>query len=458
MYSKYLTLYLALALSAATALMYEVVASNILFYYFAESTFSVSTVLSTFLVGLALGSFLYYRFQATIPDKRTLFALLQLLIAGYGLVVFAHITEIVPQIDTLGIFIVSVLILLVPTIALGVVFPLTLTLVEDTSKSGLVYFIDLLGAAAGSLIAGFYLIPVLGNTLTVYVAVCLSVCAAALMFKGLMRGVTGLLLLAVGVYVFYTLPQPHAEDTDTAYEYFKKASPYGEIIVDNRTLYIDSRDQCAWDYPDTATEREVVEKTFEHISTPDAKVLNIGLGCGLTLSRLLSKTTEQVDIVEINPVVVEANERQSTLLKNPRVNLTVMDGILYLRDTDKRYDAIVVDIDNPAVVYSSNLYTVETFTAAREALLENGVFGLWINRCDSGEYNDVMYNTLKRAFTHVHQINENIFIASESPLPYAPYVPFTEAKGVNTIDSKPLAKLYYDACRFGKESEHYLKF
>ncbi len=454
---KLALIYSSLALSAATALIYEVVASNILFYYFAESSFSVSTVLSTFLVGLAVGSFLYYRFQAQIPDKRTLFALLQLLIATYGLTIFANATDIVPQIDTLGIFIVSVLLLLVPTIALGVVFPLTLTLVDDTAKSGFVYFIDLLGAAAGSLVAGFYLIPVIGNTLTVYVAVCLSICAAGLMFSKVWRIVTGLLFFSVVAYIFLTLPQVH-ETANTKYEYFKKPSPYGEIIVDNRTLYIDSRDQCAWDYPETATEREVVEKTFEHISKPDARVLNIGLGCGLTLNRLLLKTTERVDIVEINPVVVEANESQSTLLQNPRVNLTIMDGIAYLRDKDKRYDAIVVDIDNPAVVYSSNLYTVETFTSARDSLVEGGVFGLWINRCDSGEYNDIMYNTLRRAFTYVHQINENIFIASESPLPYAPYVPFTEALGVNSIDSKPLAKIYYDACRFGKESEYYLDF
>ena len=155
MYTKNLTLYIALALSAATALIYEVVASKILFYFFSESTYSVSTVLSTFLLGLAIGSFLYYKFQSKIKRQRQLFGLSQLLIGVYGFFVFTHIADIVQDIHTFGIFLVSGLVLLIPTIALGVIFPLTLTLVGDDTKNGLIYFIDLVGAAAGSLLAGF---------------------------------------------------------------------------------------------------------------------------------------------------------------------------------------------------------------------------------------------------------------------------------------------------------------
>lgn len=453
MYTKNLTLYIALALSAATALIYEVVASRILFYFFVESTYSVATVLSTFLFGLAIGSFVYYQIQNKITNKRRLFGLSQILIGLYGLVVFAHIADIVPSIDTLGIFVVSGLLLLIPTIALGIIFPLTLTLVGDESKNSFIYFVDLLGAGAGSLLAGFYFIPTLGNTHTVYVAVCLSFLAAFLVLDK--KGKFVVVLLTTLGYVLVS----QTNVTETVSEqniYFNKPSPYGEIILENKTLYIDGRDQCSWAYPGDASERKIVDYVFENIAVPDARVLNIGLGCGLTLSAILTKTTVPVDIVEINPVVVEVNRLQSTLLEDPNINLINDEGLNYLRNDNTKYDAIVIDIEEPAVIHASDLYTVEAFDEIEKSLVDGGVFGLWVNRCKNEEYSDIIYNTLHRVFTHVYQVHDNIFIASDSTLPYNPYVAFTESLSINSVDHKRLAKLYFDDCKFGKDSQHYL--
>lgn len=453
MYTKNLTLYIALALSAATALMYEVVASKILFYFFSESTYSVSTVLSTFLLGLAIGSFLYYKFQSKITCQRQLFGLSQLLIGVYGFFVFTHIADIVQDIHTFGLFVVSVLLLLIPTIALGVIFPLTLTLVGDDTKNGLIYFIDLVGAAAGSLLAGFYLIPTLGNTFTVYVAVGMSFLAAFLVLDK--QGKLMVVLLTTLGYIFIS----QTDVTETVSEqniYFNKPSPYGEIILENKTLYIDGRDQCSWAYPGDASERKIVDYVFENIAVPDARVLNIGLGCGLTLSAILTKTTAPVDVVEINPVVVEVNRLQSTLLEDPNINLINDEGLNYLRNDNTKYDAIVIDIEEPAVIHASDLYTVEAFEEIEKSLVDGGVFGLWVNRCKNEEYSDIIYNTLHRVFTHVYQVHDNIFIASDSILPYNTYVPFTESLSINSVDHKRLAKVYFDDCKFGKESQHYL--
>ena len=44
----------ALALSAASALIYEVVASHMLIFYSDESSYSIATILSVFLFGLAV--------------------------------------------------------------------------------------------------------------------------------------------------------------------------------------------------------------------------------------------------------------------------------------------------------------------------------------------------------------------------------------------------------------------
>ena len=68
----------ALGLSAASALIYEVVATHMLFFYFIESSYSIATVLSVFLFGLAIGSLTIYYLSNKIKNKRLIFAILQI--------------------------------------------------------------------------------------------------------------------------------------------------------------------------------------------------------------------------------------------------------------------------------------------------------------------------------------------------------------------------------------------
>jgi predicted membrane-bound spermidine synthase len=60
---------LALALSAASALIYEIVVTNVLFFYFIESSYSIATVLGVFLFGLGTGSLLIYFLSPKIKNK-----------------------------------------------------------------------------------------------------------------------------------------------------------------------------------------------------------------------------------------------------------------------------------------------------------------------------------------------------------------------------------------------------
>ena len=183
---KFKSIHLALILSAASGLIYEVVITNLLFFYFIESSYSISTVLSIFLFGLGAGSFVIYKFKDKITDKRSLFGLLQLAIAVYGLLVLANLTKIIPSINTFGLFVSSFLILLLPTLFLGAIFPLAASIIRKgrDDVTGLVYFIDLSGAVFGSLIAGFLLIPTFGNRFTILFAVFINLTAAAIIFRG----------------------------------------------------------------------------------------------------------------------------------------------------------------------------------------------------------------------------------------------------------------------------------
>lgn len=456
---KFNSIIVALSISAGAALIYQVTISNILFYYYTENSYSVATVLSTFLFGLALGAFLYHKFQAHIEDEAYLFGWLQITVALYAIFIFYNAVDIIPRIDASSVYLVSFLMLLIPTTAFGISFPVALAAVKDINKSGLIYGADLVGAAIGSLLAGFFLLPLLGNQKAILVAVALGVLSAAFSWRGWYRVCAGVLFCALAIYISTQIAAVSSSQVASVHlQEFSKPSPYGEVVIKEGTLFIDGRDECSWLYGKDATERTIVDQVFEHIQKSDARVLNIGLGCGLTLEQILLKTNETVDVVEINPVVVEANQSQTDLLKNPAIELIVADGIQYLSESSKRYDAIISDITNPAVIYSSNLFTKETFADAHTRLVEGGIFGLWVNRCDSGLYNDIIFNTLAVTFENVYQLNQNTFIASDRILPYQRYVAFTDTNIVNTKDTNHLAREYYEQCRFGNDSEYYVDF
>jgi len=235
---------------------------------------------------------------------------------------------------------------------------------------------------------------------------------------------------------------------------FLKPSPYGEIEITDNELLIDGRVQCSLDYKQG--EIVIVPKVLSSFNSRDLDVLNIGLGCGFTLTEIVESVDNQVDIVELNPVIVEANKLISNILENENVNLIIDDGFDYLRKTNEWYDVIVIDIENPSVIHSSNIYTKESFEIVENKLGEGGVFGLWTYPCESQRYYDVIYYTLNEVFDYVYKTDDEIFIASNNELEYEKYIPKTE-KITNTLDKKPLSKIYFDECKWWDEGSTMLE-
>jgi len=126
----------------------------------------------------------------------------------------------------------------------------------------------------------------------------------------------------------------------------------------------------------------------------------------------------------------------SDVLKDENVNLIVDDGLNHLRK-GKKYDSILIDIENRLVAHSSNLYTVEAFKEVDSSLKDRGTFVLWsyAGFAEPG-YTDVLYYSLKEAFDYVYEFNE-FLIASNKELDYTEYEPTIEYE-VNSIDKKVL--------------------
>src|SRR5437868_9696223 len=73
--------------SGTSGLVYQVVWVRELVLVFGATTFAISTVLTAFMGGLALGSFYFGRRSAAVADPLRLYAMLEIGIGVYGLAV-----------------------------------------------------------------------------------------------------------------------------------------------------------------------------------------------------------------------------------------------------------------------------------------------------------------------------------------------------------------------------------
>ena len=117
---------------------------------------------------------------------------------------------------------------------------------------------------------------------------------------------------------------------------------------------------------------------------PDPRrALVIGGGDGGSSEELLKHSTfARVHMAELDPEVIEVSKAQFArvhrgVFDNPRLQVTVGDGLEYLRTTDVRYDIITMDLTDP-VGPSVMLYTAETFALAKRAMAEGGALTLHI--------------------------------------------------------------------------------
>jgi spermidine synthase len=113
------------------------------------------------------------------------------------------------------------------------------------------------------------------------------------------------------------------------------------------------------------------------------RALVIGGGDGGSSKEFLRHACiERVHMAELDPDVIEIAKRQfgkvhGGAFDDPRLQVTVGDGLAYLRSTPVRYDIIAMDLTDP-VGPSVELYSPATFALAKGALGEGGALVLHV--------------------------------------------------------------------------------
>ena len=127
------------------------------------------------------------------------------------------------------------------------------------------------------------------------------------------------------------------------------------------------------------------------------RALVIGGGDGGSAEELLKHSTlEGVHMAELDPDVIEVSRKHfgkvhRGVFDDPRLKVTVGDGLAYLRATDVRYDIVAMDLTDP-VGPSVELYSPATFALARRAMAPHGAITLHIGS----------------PFSHPHRVRDTV--------------------------------------------------
>jgi spermidine synthase len=160
------------------------------------------------------------------------------------------------------------------------------------------------------------------------------------------------------------------------------------------------------------------------------RVLMEGLGGGSTPRAYQHYYTNvMVDMVEIDPVVVEVAKKYFNVEETNNFKIHLNDGRVFLRQTTNVYDLILMDAYSTTRYGSSlprQLVTKEFFTLASQHLSTNGVLAYNVIGQIQGfraTLVGAMYRTMSEVFPHVYMFpaveTQNIvFVATKSDDPF----------------------------------------
>jgi spermidine synthase len=149
----------------------------------------------------------------------------------------------------------------------------------------------------------------------------------------------------------------------------------------NVTLWINGKVDASLSPEDLSTQVLLGHLPLLLHQDPRAALV-IGLGSGITAGSVARHPVERLDIVEIEPAVVEASRffasQHGDVLRDPRVRVVIADGRNFLLATGDRYDVIAAEPSNPWLSGVATLFTVEFFELARRHLRPGGIMLQWV--------------------------------------------------------------------------------
>lgn len=468
---KILTVFsIVFAMSGFASLVYELAWNRSLALALGSSTYAFSAMLTTFLFGTALGSFIFSKMSKKKEFTFLSFAIIQVsigitsaltvLLLGNLPVIFGSVLPFIKHSYNLVVivdFLICFCAMILPTIFIGISFPLAGKLytnkIESLGKSiGDIYAINTIGSVSGSFLAGFVLMPSIGAQNTIILAVCFNLIGAltlimivagnvrtkAIFASIIFIAITGLFcmpkwdnrVMTSGVFRGAQYTVSNAKSQEILFYKDGISSTVAvlrETVSKGLTVNVNGKSDASTG-ADMATQIMLGYLPIFYHQNPKI-AFNLGLGSGVTVGAVLdSPSIEKVDCVEIEPTMKEAaaffKDYNHNALEDPRFKFHVADGRNFLLSSKENYDIIISEPSNPWLSGVASCFAKEYFELCKSKLNDGGIACFWLQLYSiAPEDVKMILATISQVFPEIEIWVSNIksdciIICSEKPLSF----------------------------------------
>ncbi len=413
-------------LAGAAIMVVEISAFRLLAPFFGNTVYTSTALIGVILVAFSAGGFLGGR----LADRKLALDLIGWLLAGA-----AVLTLFIPALHTAfslrlsahgiisGPVMISLVLFAVPGILLGAVSPASVRFYSLTQKdshvgaaAGTISMLGSLGSFVGTFLSGFFLLSTFGvrsiflgtGSLLLLLAV-----AAFLMARNSLKQQAPIVLsgLLAGFFGWYAKPAPVKGviyEHESFYHHISVAEE-GVSPYKRRHLVLDSTQEGGMN-PDSGDlilpYQEYWKLALLRESEQVKSALFIGAGA-FGMPENVSRDFPQaaVDVVEIDPQVIEVGRKFFKLDEHPKVQAHAADARLFLHLAgDKKWDLIFGDAYNGRHAIPAHLATQEFFHQVADHLLPEGVFIMNIIASVNGAQSELtsgMITTLRKVFPNI---------------------------------------------------------
>jgi len=381
--------------AGASIMAIEIVASRILAPFLGSSIVVWSSLIGVILAALSYG----YLKGGILADRNPSVSQLSLIIAAAALLTVLiavgknaclTMASRIPDIRVAAI--VAEVILFAPVsfvLAMASPYVIRLKLKEVGSTGatvGRLYAISTIGSIVGTFGAGFYLLALVGSTAILFcIGGLLLGCSLLLSSRGFLRakvavaGMIALCALGAPATSVPFIQGKHIYEADTHYNHCliyeavdrNTRRPIRSLVIDRfgrqSTIFTDKNDDLVLDYL----------KYFRmgHHFHPNAtRSLLLGGGGFTYVADYFRRNPDQaLDVVELDPGLVDIAYRYFGLSSQPRLNIFAEDARVYLNHCRRKYGIVYVDTFNSATIVPHYMTTVETARLVYDALAPDGV-------------------------------------------------------------------------------------
>jgi spermidine synthase len=452
------------ALSGFASLASEVIWTRILIQGLRSRLLAFAMVLAVFLLGIVGGSWAASGRVGRLRSAWRLYAFVQLALAlgmvGGGLLLRplaeSWSSAIYPALLARGlssevvwleqITLVPAAVLAVPTFLMGFGFPLVVTLCgrRQTIEAdvGRLYVVNTLGGVAGSLIAGFVLIPRLGTQTSLLSVASLSVLAALaagaygfaarrvrlLLVAGALAGWFGVLRLIPPDFIRQTyvgrfpgevvFHEEGVEGTAVIYEQMEAGQRFRRLVINGSSNSGDT--MASLRYMRLQAHLPVLLHPGEA-----QDVLVICLGTGITYGSVFHHPARGRRVcVELSGSVVRGAAAFAAsnggVLARPDSEVVIADGRHFLLSDPSAFDVITLEPPPPNTSGAVNLYTPEFYRLCKARLRPDGVMAQWLPLHQKAAELKMIARAFVDEFPHTSlwttELQETLLVGTVAPL------------------------------------------